>query len=1180
MAAQAVPPPVVTPLVFEGDGMWQMKQDLAAKTKAALRALKYYNTIMINPASAKPEERAKIQDAVINSQRALTEARTYWILAGLAEREMWNKETASGDLVEKKMWDEETPAPTFWQVLQEGQKLLNEYKSAANLYKASRERCEKSNVHENNKGPGLCNSKQPLGKGLPPGKFLITHECTDKEYVKAMHLELKSEIIHLDINDDAGVKNVTSVLSARYKKHIAKVVELQKKRLAQKEGKLGAEADKIINENPGIKSLRQVADVLDTVSKRTDGSKVKEYWIKKDQPEGVLKLQHLEMRPTNLKNLEKSRLHLVYHVGLKYLDADEEGAYTFRLVSSCLERPPPSVPFTENEDTIEFFNHSLSPRLARIIKITIQTKDASAYEITIQPFHGMNTSVVCPFLAKSLNDKKIDMSDFTKRTYKVYQVQPYAIQGKSGFLEAIGQLLRSTQIPDLYKKLNEIEPEAENSLINGKPLFPTSRVFYSASNGVAGGGSVLFICFSGQILGVLTFSPSIRHLWTDNVNPVKPPPLVAFRGRPRMGMKQSQHTASIFSKKAMADDEAKKKKIPKHITLSHLPDGGEMRQVDFWMNNEQQLIFKSAPEIKPELILRPEIFDHSSGKRIVSWELCVQATQHVTQMIGYKFHQKNDAGNVLIEGANSEWKFEKDIKGASLAAKKVLKIGVVISETDGYFELPSEIKMTRVDIKTNSVEISYTEGESFFASFYNRNYIIENNIPSNSIPKKIKIGGLPEVTFGDSVTELAFSIQNNDKFVYVTDWFGTGLPHVELRPVVDKNNRIMWELILVDKATGPYAMAQKQTFKGTQDSSELFQTGPNLWEFYYDVHGGQFRTMQTREIFLTIDESAGYNQQPNITIRFDDLIHTDTVKKRPQPEIVAPDPSDDVENLPWSPTFAPQYEGGSSRPMSPFQASRDGRSSRVSSRDTSPARRVNEDHTVSVLVPRSQATDPELRSEGGLFTDRIREDIRVAPNNIPNSIVVSYLPGGGRRPADKIFKLFDPNKLLYRTEERGAGVKNLSMHVRTRPIASASASNVEWEIYIIDGNREIPIGRKANTISQASNMLFTAGRQKWLFTKSIDGIQLSEKNAFATEERNLEIVINSDAGFTIASTNLSAQPMYAPAAILPLQPRRLSSKPAPAPWASPAVDMETLMASIDDIKRALNEVHLSARPRG
>ena len=48
---------------------------------------------------------------------------------------------------------------------------------------------------------------------------------------------------------------------------------------------------------------------------------------------------------------------------------------------------------------------------------------------------------------------------------------------------------------------------------------------------------------------------------------------------------------------------------------------------------------------------------------------------------------------------------------------------------------------------------------------------------------------------------------------------------------------------------------------------------------------------------------------------------------------------------------------------------------------------------------------------------------------------------------------------------------------------------------------------------------------------------------------------------------------------LPLQPRRLSSRPAPAPWASPAVDMESLMASINDIKRALNEVHLSARPR-
>jgi len=1190
MAAPASSTAAVMPLVFEGDGMWQMKQDLADKTKAALRALKVYNRVMIAPMTVNAEARANAQKAVIDTQRALTESRTYWVIAGLTERELWNKtEGTKHHLAVKQLWEEWRPSPTFWQVLQEGQKLLPEHKSDEELYQNAVRECAHSFIHTHNKGPGLCNSKLPLVEGLPLGKFLITHECTDKEYVKAMHLELVPRTnIDLYVNDEGGIKGIISALTARYNKHIAKMEELQKKSLALKEGKVGATAEKIIEENPAGRSLRQVAAIFESVSKRVDESKINRNWDDKDKPFKNLKLPQMGARPTNLQNLEKSKLHLVEDRGLEYVDAEEGGWYKFKLVSSCLKRSPPSVPFTENEGTINFFNKVLSPRLSRIIKITIQTKDGSAYEITIQPFHGMNTSVVCPFLARSEDDTD-DMSNFTEREYnKVYQVQPYAIQGKPGFLETIGQLLRLTQIPEVFERLDTVSQKAENCLITGEKLFPASRVFYSASSRVAGAGSVLFICFSGQILGLLTFSPSIKHLWTDNVNPVKPPPFVAFRGRPRVGKKAGKFTASIFSNKAIQEDASKQTKIPNHITISNLPNGINMQKVDFHMKHVEGLIFESAPDVSPKLLLQPNIFKHPNGQILVNWELGVQIiAQASLEIIGYKAHQQTDPGNVLIHGPESEWKFKKDIKGAPRTAAEKIKIVVQITEGSGYTNAPSEIKLSVDKNAGPSVISDPTVAPKQKAFYYTPGYFSRKSIRPGSTPKAIMVGGIPTVIMGDDVAELKFHIFNSGKFCYnIGEDVHTGMPAVKLMPVETVDKKVTWGLFISDKNRRDYTMALKLDTPD-QHSNQLFQNEPQMWEFLHDIHGRKFLTTVKREITVNIDERSGFYTNEQMSMPMDELQRAPPNNPSPDSPSFAPQGGGNMSPMhaPTSPRYPPPSDGYASRTRSPSQ---DGRSSRASGRSTPPSNGVPEDHTVSVVVPSSQATAAAgFPAAGGLYLDEWRRINHLEPGSIPKKISVNFLPGLPRIKQLQVFCISDSEKLIYKTTNP-EGSKNFSMHIQKRTI-EGNASGIFWEIYLIDGTQEIFMGRKVNKVSNWSGILFDVQPQQWLFELDINGSRLTRS---ADVDRLLTINNIRDAGFIRGSTNLPTGGIYAKAsvspssqnkiaqcALLPLQPRRLSSRPAPAPWASPAVDMESLMASIDDIKRALNEVHLSARPR-
>jgi hypothetical protein len=1189
MAAPAPPAAAVKPLIFEGDGMWQMKQDLADKTKAALRALKVYNRVMIAPMTVNPEARANAQKAVIDTQRALTESRTYWVIAGLTERELWNKTAGEeGHLAVKQLWEEWRPSPTFWQVLQEGQKLLPEHKSDETLYRDAVRQCAISYVHRHNKGPGLCNSKQPLVEGLPLGKFLITHECTDKEYVKAMHLELVPRTnIDLYVNDEGDIKGIISALTARYNKHIAKMEELQKKSLALKEGKVGAIADKIIEENPAGRSLRQVAAIFESVSKRVDKSKINRNWDDNDVPFKKLKLQQMGARPTNLRNLEKSKLHLVEDRGLEYVDAAEDGWYKFKLVSSCLKRSPPSVPFTENEGTINFFNNVLSPRLSRIIKITIQTKDGSAYEITIQPFHGMNTSVVCPFLARSEEDTN-DMSNFTEREYKVYQVQPYAIQGKSGFLETIGQLLRLTQIPEVFNRLDQVSNKAENSLITGEKLFPASRVFYSASSRVAGAGSVLFICFSGQILGLLTFSPSIRYLWTDNNHPVKPPPFVAFRGRPRVGKKASKFTASIFSKKDLAEDLSRQFKIPNSITLSNLPSGSDMLTIDFKLQSTNSLIFESAPDIKPVIHLMPNKFKHTTGQVLVNWELMIKHESQPSswEVIGYKSHQQNDPGNVLMQGGGSEWKFEKDIKGAPRTSAEKIKVGIQIKKDYGYTDSLSEIKLAVGEYVGPSTINAPTVTSTKNVMLYSDSYLSKNTAISGKIPRKIKVAGLPTKIIGDDVTELEFEIFNHDRLIYKTETVAGA--YLELRPTTLTGSKIYQWGLFINSNYNYFTLALKIK-NSSQSQHVLFQTEPQMWEFYHDIHGGVFLTPVMREVTFTFDKSSMYKNA--------DVISADNVYEAPPIRAESSSQSENFEYRPSTPPFPPGSDGGyaESRAASPgyYQAygttlsphssppSQGARSSRASSRDTSPARRIREDHAVSVVVPSSQA--PAAAGStivGGLFTVPVRNTLGVAEGNVPNQILVNFLPLSGRNYTHQTFHLDDQNKLIYRTKNAGFQSRNYSMHMRTR--TSSGVKNVEWVLFhILDAKSERPIARKISKgVSQFSEFLFESAKQDWTFNSTLDGMPNSDEGANQEKQYSILISMLKDSGFVAAKTNLTMGDLNSPAAaLLPLQPRRLSSRPAPAPWASPAVDMESLMASINDIKRALNEVHLSARPR-
>ena len=1151
--SQVPPTDAVMPLVFEGDGMWQMRLDLSTKTKAASRALKQYNSIMISPVAVSPGGRLKVQTAVIDTQKALTEARTFWILAGLAERDMWHGHPF---------------APTFWQVLQEGQKLIANGldDQAQKDYMWTNAQVNALEYSEHNKAPGLCNAKQPLGGGLPPGKFLLTHECKDKEYVKAAQFELKSEAVHLDLNDEVQVKAVTTALVARYKKFIAKMVDLQKKRLALKEGLIGAAADKIIDTIPKINSFKQVVAVLEAVNAGVNERNITKTWDKQDKPTDVYKQMHMGAKPVTLQTLESSRIYLVNDRGFEYIDVPEGGAYRFTLKSSCLTRRPPPVPLTENDRTIEFFNTSLSPKLTRFIKITIETSDHNSYEMTIQPFHGMNTSVICPFFAKSKTAQNLDMSDFASRDYNVYQLEPYAIQGKADFEQAMGHVLLTAQNPAVKNLMNNIPEKTLNDLIMGGKFFPDSRVYYSASNAESGGASVYFVCFAGQILGVEMLSPGITgHLWTDNVNPVKPPPLVAFRGRPRRegsgkGRKanqwlKSERTAMIYTKELTDEDENKKNSVPKVVEVKGIPDKEKKISVRFNLVDIGSLVYESEG-LATKLELRPAKRDFGNNVTI-SWNINLKAVDGKVQMIGYKIQSpikiKESPSYALIQKEKNMWKFELDIHGDKNYHEIVSE--VEISEQRGGGKTTGKTEIGVENVKPAS---TWSMPKVAKASLYAADYPNKLEIIDGKIPQTIVVDGLPEPAgyFGRFI----FDILDSNTLTYscrlheANEFFESRFA-VILRPAIIGAGKIEWEFIQVNDyntLSVDHLMDDDDVVIGKKkslwehDPSNLFQKTRNLWEFTKHVQGGQLTKGETHvmELIFKIDPTREkYIKGPHeISLR--EVLPTPISNRQPFNKAIQP-------------------PAGSGNAVDVFQSS--GASS---------------SNPVSVVVPKAMQSHGLRR--GGLYTDEFQDSHRLPRNEIPHMIIVHGIPIRDDIIRNVQFNLENSATLFYKS----ADTPDLRLNLRV-PVQGESVDElIGWELYVVTtGKLRKLIAKKAVIESNID-----ANPISWLFQHEGECIWDFKMNAF---EQSLDVGKQYKLHFEIPKqTFVKGNPEINDSVLLdvntryirdefplPLQPRRLSSRPAPAPWASPAVDMESLMASIDDIKRALNEVHLSARAR-
>lgn len=1123
------------PLVFEGNGMWQMKLGLSTKTKAASYALEKYNNIMITSPALKPEERAKVQKAVIDTQRALTEARTYWITAGLTEREMWHGKPF---------------APTFWQVFQEGQKIIAaglQDKSVLEDIWAHAELAARDNA-EHNKGPGLCNAKQPLGAGLPPGKFLITHECKDKEYVKATQLELKSEAVHLDLNNEVQVKAVTTALVARYKKHIAKQVELQKKRLALKEGLVGAAADKIIDQIPKINSFKQVAAILEAVDAGVNAQKITKTWDKEDKPAGVYGLMHMGAKPATMQTLENSRIHLVKDRGFEYLDQPEGGKYRFTLVSSCLARRPPLVPLTENEGTIEFFNKELSPKLTRFIKVVIETADRCVYEITIQPFHGMNTSVICPFFAKSRQDPSISMSDFATRDYSVYQVQPYAIQGKADFEQAMSHVLLTAQNPAVKRLLNVLPQKSQNNLILGGNLFPDSRVYYSASNAESGGVSVYFVCFAGQILGVEMLSPSIgRHLWTDNVNPVKPPPLVAFRGRPRRegggkGKKSNQwlksvKTAMIYIKELTDKDEYKINNVPKVIEVKGIPDKQNKVSVRFNLTDVGSLVYESEG-LSTKLELRPA--KREFGNNItISWNINLKKIDGNVQMIGFKIQSPSNINgspsNALIQKEKNMWKFERDIHGDANPLEIVNELEISDPKEGG--RTPNKTEISVENVKPAS---TWSMPKVAKASLYSPDYPNKSEIMEGKIPSSIVVDGLPEG--GNFTGKHVFNLLDSKTLTYRCVLADRNKAYGEraaviLRPAATNWGNIEWEFIRVRdhyNLTTNHLMDDDDEVIGIKRNmwgnipSILFQKAKQSWEFSKNIYGGEPKSDVLELTFQLESEEMDldtYTEGPH-NISLPDVLST-PISNRKQ----------------FNKTI--QYPGSSSNA------------------------------TVSVVVPE------EMRGfkKGGLYTDEFEYRHQMPNNQIPRTIIVHGIPIRDEIIRNVQFNLENPATLFYKSVD----APDLRLNLRV-PVQGESADElIGWELYVVTtGKLQKLIAKKSGEVEgeRISYLFQNDGECIWDFKMNAFEQPLGvDKQLKLTFEIPAQTFVQGNPEIDATKLRDVTRKYIRDEFPLPLQPRRLSSRPAPAPWASPAVDMESLMASIDDIKRALNEVHLSARPR-
>ena len=206
-------------------------------------------------------------------------------------------------------------------------------------------------------------------------------------------------------------------------------------------------------------------------------------------------------------------------------------------------------------------------------------------------------------------------------------------------------------------------------------------------------------------------------------------------------------------------------------------------------------------------------------------------------------------------------------------------------------------------------------------------------------------------------------------------------------------------------------------------------------------------------------------------------------------------------------------------------------------------------------------TNTDQIRDAELYSDDYKKTNNMDGSKIPNEIVVENIPTDFDHGSNARFVLTDPTKLTYSSS---VGKYKLFMHPDKRNIQC-------WEIYRLGkSDRHIPIGTKVHDFNQDGGKLLQIKSSEWIFNAAIDGeIFTSEKEVV------MSLKVDIAKGFTPVTPITPAPPTNS--AVLPLQPRRLASRPMPAPWTSPAVDMETLMASIDDIKRSLNEFRMSAR---
>jgi hypothetical protein len=688
-------------------------------------------------------------------------------------------------------------------------------------------------------------------------------------------------------------------------------------------------------------------------------------------------------------------------------------------------------------------------------------------------------------------------------------------------------------------------------------------VYYSASNAESGGASVYFVCFAGQILGVEMLSPSIgRHLWTDNVNPVKPPPLVAFRGRPRRegggkGKKsnqwlKSERTAMIYTKELTDEDENKKNSVPNVVEVKGIPDKEKKINVRFKLVDIGSLVYESEG-LATKLELRPAKRDFGNNVTI-SWNMNLKAVDGNAQMIGYKIQSpikiKESPSYALIQKEKNMWKFELDIHGDKNYHEIVSE--VEISEQRGGGKTTGK---TEIGVEHVRPASTWSMPKTAKASLYAPDYPNKLEMIDGKIPRTIFVEGLPEA--GGYTGKFIFDILDSKTLSYscrlqeANELFESSFA-VILRPAFIGAGKIEWEFIQVNDyntMSADHLMNDDDVIIGKKrslwehDPSNLFQKTRNFWEFTRHLHGGPLTKGETHvmELIFKVDPTReNYINGPH-EISLSEVLPTPISNRQPFNRAIQAPP-------------------GSGNAVSVVQS-----------------HGASSSNTVSVVVP--QTVHSYGLKKGGLYTEEFEDRYRMPKNQIPRTIIVHGIPIRDEIIRNVQFNLENPATLFYKSVDAPDLRLNLRVPVQGEPVDEL----IGWELYVVTtGKLQALIAKKSSEVEgeRISYLFQHDGGCTWDFKMNAYQQPLGVDKQFKlTFEIPKQTFVQGNPEIDATKLRDVTRKYTRDEFPLPLQPRRLSSRPAPAPWASPAVDMESLMASIDDIKRALNEVHLSARPR-